>query len=92
MAELEYPFQSVPDSGATIEVAPGVHWIRMPMPFSLSHINLWAIEDDEGWAIVDTGLQTNDTVVAWRALLTGPGPLAGRKLSRVFVTDRKSVV
>jgi len=86
MAELEYPFESVPDSGATIEVAPGVHWIRMPMPFSLSHINLWAIEDDEGWAIVDTGLQTNDTVVAWRALLTKPGPLAGRKLSRVFVT------
>ena len=86
MAELEYPFLSVPDSGATIEVAPGVHWIRMPMPFSLSHINLWAIEDDEGWAIVDTGLQTNDTVVAWRALLTRPGPLAGRKLSRVFVT------
>jgi len=76
----------VPDSGTTIEVAPGVHWIRMPMPFSLSHINLWAIEDDEGWAIVDTGLQTNDTVVAWRALLTKPGPLAGRKLSRVFVT------
>jgi len=86
MAELEYPFESVPDSGTTIEVAPGVHWIRMPMPFSLSHINLWAIEDDEGWAIVDTGLQTNDTVVAWRALLTKPGPLAGRKLSRVFVT------
>ena len=86
MADLEYPFESVPDSGATIEVAPGVHWIRMPMPFSLSHINLWAIEDGEGWAIVDSGLQTNDTVVAWRALLTKPGPLAGRKLSRVFVT------
>ena len=86
MADLEYPFETVPDTGATIEVAPGVHWIRMPMPFSLSHINLWAIEDDDGWAIVDTGLQTNDTVVAWRALLTGPGPLSGRKPSRVFVT------
>ncbi len=86
MADLEYPFESMPDSGATIDVAPGVHWIRMPMPFSLSHINLWAIEDDDGWAIVDTGLQTNDTVVAWRTLLTKPGPLSGRKPSRVFVT------
>lgn len=86
MADLDYPFATVPDSGATIMVAPGVHWIRMPMPFSLSHINLWAIEDGDGWAIVDTGLQTNDTVLAWRALLTAPGPLAGRKPSRVFVT------
>lgn len=24
-----------------MEVAPGVHWVRMPLPFSLQWINLW---------------------------------------------------
>lgn len=84
--ELVYPFENAPAPGKSVEVAAGVHWIRMPMPFALSHINLWAIEDGEGWAIVDTGLQTSDTVAAWRQLLAATGPLAGRKPERVFVT------
>ena len=56
----------------------------MPLPFSLNHINLWAIADGEGWAIVDTGMQTTETASAWRALLAGP--LGGRPVTRVFVT------
>lgn len=55
----------------------------MPMPFALSHINLWAIEDGNGWTVVDTGLQSNDTTAAWRALFSGP--LAGG-VARVVVT------
>jgi len=86
MSELVYPFENAPAPGKSVEIAVGVHWIRMPMPFALSHINLWAIEDGEGWAIVDTGLQTDDTVAAWRQLLAATGPLAGRKPRRVFVT------
>jgi len=69
-----------------VEVAPGVLWIRMPMPFRLSHINLWAIRDGDGWAIVDTGLQTDDTLRAWQSLFTTPGPLEGSRLTRVLVT------
>jgi len=44
----------------------------MPMPFALSHINLWAIADGAGWAIVDSGLQTEDTTLAWLQLFAGP--------------------
>ena len=40
---LEYPFEEPPPPGEAIEVAPGVLWIRMPLPFTLSHINLWAL-------------------------------------------------
>ncbi len=82
--QLDYPFAEVPDTGATVEVAPGVLWIRMPLPFSLAHINLWALADGDGWTIVDAGIQTAETASAWRQLL--PGPLAGRPLKRVFVT------
>ena len=45
---LLYPFEAPPPRGRTIEVAPGVHWIRMPLPFKLDHINLWALDDGEG--------------------------------------------
>jgi glyoxylase-like metal-dependent hydrolase (beta-lactamase superfamily II) len=54
------------------------------MPFALSHINLWAIEDGNGWAIVDTGLQTNDTTTAWRKLFSGA--LNKGEVTRVLVT------
>jgi hypothetical protein len=56
--EVRYPFESVPAPGEMLEVAAGVKWQRMPLPFSLNHINLWAIEDDAGWTLVDTGMKT----------------------------------
>ncbi|HCK28652.1 MAG TPA: MBL fold metallo-hydrolase, partial [Alcanivorax sp.] len=37
------------------EVAPGVHWLNFPLPFALDHINLWLLEDGDGWTLVDTG-------------------------------------
>lgn len=92
MTALLYPCGEPPQPGQTREVAPGVLWIRMPMPFALNHINLWAIRDGDsadshaGWAIVDTGLQTLDTATAWRNLLAGSGPLAGERVTRVLVT------
>ena len=56
---ITYPHETPPAAGETILVAPGIYWIRMPLPFALNHINLWLLEDiDEdgaGWTIVDTG-------------------------------------
>lgn len=69
---LVYPCGDAPTPGSLREVAPGVLWIRMPMPFALSHINLWAIADGAAWAIVDSGLQTADTSLAWLQLFSGP--------------------
>lgn len=66
------------------EVAPGVHWIRLPMPFRLDHINVWAIEDDDGWVLVDTGLRTEDTVATWQTLMER-APFC-RPLKMVLVT------
>lgn len=84
VTSLKYPFASVPIPGETLEVAPGVLWIRMPMPLSLSHINLWAIKDQDGWAIVDTGLRTPETITAWCQLFEGA--LGQQRITRVFVT------
>lgn len=81
---LAYPFDTPPEPGRALEVAPGVLWIRMPLPFSLSHINLWAIADGERWTLVDTGLRTPETASAWREL--HEGALGGRGVERVIVT------
>ncbi|NML44373.1 MBL fold metallo-hydrolase [Ramlibacter sp. G-1-2-2] len=82
-ASLSYPL-AAPEKGHLVTVAPGVHWIRLPMPFRLDHINVWALEDGDGWTLVDTGVRTEETVVAWEALMAKP-PL-DRPLKRIIVT------
>src|SRR6218665_184444 len=82
--KLEYPFGAPPERGRVLEVAPGIHWLRLPLPFALNHINLWAIADDDGWALVDTGLRSDDTMRVWRELFANAA--APRPLPRVFVT------
>lgn len=84
IAGLSYPCGDPPQAGAVVEVAPGVLWLRMPLPFSLAHINLWALEDGDGWTIVDTGLHTDETKAAWDTALAGP--LCGRPVTRVICT------
>ncbi|MGE0310112.1 MAG: MBL fold metallo-hydrolase [Lautropia sp.] len=81
---LVYPFDAPPGPGAAREVAPGVLWMRMPLPMTLDHINIWGLDDGDGWAIVDTGMRTEDTIRHWRTLFAASTD--GRSLSRVFAT------
>ncbi len=55
---LFYPLASAPGGAELIAVAPGVQWLRMPLPFALDHINLWLVEDGAGDMLVDTGFDT----------------------------------
>jgi glyoxylase-like metal-dependent hydrolase (beta-lactamase superfamily II) len=81
---LTYPLQASPLPGETVEIAPGVLWLRMPLTGSLNHINVWALEDGAGWTLVDTGMQTPETAGAWQQAFTGS--LAGRPVTRVICT------
>ncbi|UCG72718.1 MAG: MBL fold metallo-hydrolase [Chromatiales bacterium] len=73
-----------PSDGELLPVAPGVNWLRMPLPFVLNHINLWLLEDGDGWCIVDTGIAAQTTEALWDKLLTGE--LADRPVTRVIAT------
>ena len=72
---LSYPFEHLPEAGATVEVLPGLRWVRMPLPFALDHINLWLLRDGISasgralWTAVDTGVATDDIKSCWRRLL-----------------------
>ncbi len=83
MSSLEYPFAELPAPGTTLKVAPGVHWLRMPLPFQLDHINLWLLEDDAGWTMVDTGIGNAATRELWEKVF---GSIEDFSVKRVVVT------
>jgi glyoxylase-like metal-dependent hydrolase (beta-lactamase superfamily II) len=68
MASLTYPYPEVPAPGTTREVAPGVHWLSMPLPFQLDHINLWLVEEEGGWTVVDCGIGNAETRSYWEQI------------------------
>ena len=83
---LEYPCGEAPVPGLAREVAPGVLWVRMPLPSTLDHINLWVVRGAGGWAVFDTGMQTSDTADAWRRLCDSGGALAVGGIKSVLIT------
>ncbi len=91
--QLDYPFgETLPEHGSTIEVAPGVLWLRMGLPFELDHINLWLLRDEQdddgvmrqGWTIVDCGIDNEATRAAWENIFATK--LGGLPVLRVIVT------
>ncbi len=83
-SNLAFPFPEPPPPGGIIEAAPGILWARLPLPFSLDHVNVYLIEDGGGFAVLDTGIGTNRTKEVWEKIFSGP--LAGQSLTRVIVT------
>jgi glyoxylase-like metal-dependent hydrolase (beta-lactamase superfamily II) len=82
---LRYPFDAPPAPGEALDVAPGVLWLRMRLPMAgLNHINVWALADEDGWTLVDTGMPTPDTAANWQAALAGA--LGRRPVRRVICT------
>lgn len=76
MSSLHYPLaEALPEPGTTLEVAPGVRWLRMPLPFQLNHINLWFLRDGDGWTIVDTGIGNAETRGLWDRILEETRPI-----------------
>ncbi len=81
---IRFPFETPPGPGAASEVAPGILWMRLPLPMVLDHVNVYALDDGDGWTIIDTGLDHPKCRAAWKALRAGP--LAGKPIARVLLT------
>jgi glyoxylase-like metal-dependent hydrolase (beta-lactamase superfamily II) len=91
--QLHYPFgDALPDFGTTLEVAPGVKWVRMPLPFALNHINLWLLRDAldgpdgkvQGWTVVDCCITREEAKAQWEQIFATQ--LEGLPILRVIVT------
>jgi glyoxylase-like metal-dependent hydrolase (beta-lactamase superfamily II) len=83
---LTYPWgrEVNPPAGQPQLIAEGVYWVRFPMPMSLDHINLWLLEDGDGWTVVDTCLALKDAKALWEQLFTSV--MGGRPVKRVICT------
>lgn len=88
-ARLHYPLgAALPQPGHTLDVAPGVKWIRMALPFALDHINLWLLRDHidgrEGWTVVDCCISHDAAKAQWETIFANE--LDGLPVLRVIVT------
>ena len=83
-APLRYPHASAPAPGEATEIAEGVLWMRLPLPMALDHVNIFALDDGDGWTVVDTGWSSRKTRALWQQMMEGP--LGGKPVRRVIVT------
>jgi glyoxylase-like metal-dependent hydrolase (beta-lactamase superfamily II) len=92
-SQLDYAFSDIiPSLGQLVQVAPGVAWLRMQLPFALNHINLWLLEDNcdaasgkpSSWTIIDCGVANDATRNAWETIFVEQ--LRGMPVSRVIGT------
>lgn len=81
---IEYEFEQRPENGQAIQILDGIQWLRMPLPFSLNHINLWLLRDQQRWAIVDTGVGTDETIEIWHSVFDSA--MRGDPASHVIAT------
>ena len=58
--DFDFPRPIAPQPGDPLEIAPGIHWLRLPLPFQLDHVNVYLLEDQGGWTLLDTGLRVSE--------------------------------
>ena len=71
-APLVYPIDPPEPGGALQRIADGLLWARIPMPIALNHINVYLLRDHDGWVIIDTGLQHEQSLLAWPKIAAAP--------------------
>lgn len=81
---MKFPYETPPAEAEATEIAPGVLWLRLPLPMKLDHVNAYALDDGDGWTVIDTGFHSKRMVASWQSILSGP--LAGKPVRRVLVT------
>ncbi len=75
-----------PRPGAVVPLLDDLHWLRLPLPFALDHVNVWLLDDADGWTIIDTGVANAACRQIWDGLLGGGGLLDGKPVRRIVAT------
>jgi glyoxylase-like metal-dependent hydrolase (beta-lactamase superfamily II) len=82
-ANISYENRALLDGGPC-PIVSGLHGVRFALPFALDHVNVWLVEEEDGWTVVDSGLADERTRERWRELVRGL--LAERPIKRVLAT------
>ncbi len=81
---LDFPHPPPQSRAELVDITAEIKWLRMPMPYDLDHVNIYLIRAEEGWVIVDTGMDTTETRSIWEEVFAGP--LRGEKVAGIFCT------
>lgn len=81
---IRTPWETPPAEGDAIEIAEGILWMRLPLPMKLDHVNAYALREEGGWSVIDTGFASRRSKAIWARLMAGP--LGGDPIRRVIVT------
>ncbi|MCO5164125.1 MAG: MBL fold metallo-hydrolase [Mesorhizobium sp.] len=76
-------FPDAPEAGNLREIADGVLWLRLPLPYEPGHVNSYLIRDGDGWTAVDAGLFDEATCAIWQKV---HDRLPGRGITTVLAT------
>ena len=82
---IRYPFADYPLPDAATEVADGIFWLSLPVPFvGLKQVNVWLLRDGDGWTMIDCGYGEPHLIdlieASWKNILSG------RPITRLLVT------
>lgn len=65
-----HPLGGGPGQGECIHVGEHVRWYRIVSSRApMGGVNIWALRDGDGWAVVDTGFADPDTEAQWQVIL-----------------------
>jgi glyoxylase-like metal-dependent hydrolase (beta-lactamase superfamily II) len=82
--QLQYTDIAAPAPSSPVAIANRVLWCRIPLPIDLNHINVWLLDCDDGYILVDTGMNAPGCISAWESLETGV--FSAKPLRGIFVT------
>ncbi len=67
------------------QAAEDIYALRLPLPFALNHVNCYLLRDNDGWTLVDAGLNRPEVrdlwLAAWREL-----DIAPQQVRRIVLT------
>ena len=43
-----------------VKIAESVFWLRLPLPMKLDHVNIYILDDGDGWTLIDTGMKSRE--------------------------------
>lgn len=70
---------------APLHPAPGIARIILPIPFELSHVNVYLVREGNGWLLIDSGIESDKCFDALVAGLKAHG-IEPRELRTILLT------
>ena len=78
------PFGAPTGPTDVVEIRENILWLRLPLPLSLDHVNIYVFDDEDSWTLIDTGMYTQVSKSIWQEVLRDR--LAKKPIKRVVLT------